>query len=380
MEKIRIIDRYIQNGSPLFQKLFSNLEHLRFGDSSDDSVDSTWISPVKENKKIFEDASPSIFTNFGEDEIELNCIVSKKGNIVIEQAIVINEELPRPDTFTVYICIEEQLLHRRELTSNEIIITSSPSTPNYKNRMGKGIYSDYKLSLIYFYYLLGYYHNDYKNYKTDKLDLFGLYHRSNYKMDRDTSLKKFSEYATFKRHGKKYEDDIASIYDLKFAEGWYKNHTTHHLDYITTVCNLVFESSFNSSDYHPTEKLIKCLLYSKMNIFFMYLASPNLILNLYDDGFWFLNFEFINFDEFKKQKIHLQYETLHTSVIETIKYINDIHSKEKNLNIVHEKLVNLYKPKLERNYNLFFEILNSKDISENILNFIIKNYKNRKML
>lgn len=379
MHKVKIFDDYSRYGSPFLQKVFHNIGHLEFGKVSRYNifdVRDSWIAPVRENLNILEQLSHIIYFKYDNKIFQLS-MDDSEFDILVTGAVEISDNIFEtkrieykipPKVFKVYICIEEQLILKRKLKSNEIVITTTPTKAH-------NTFYDWRLCILHFYYLLGYYHINYQEIGIKKSNLLGVYHRKNYKIDRDNAFNDFEKIGDFKIYGKRYEDDFASMYDLRHNEGWYKIHTSHYLDYITSVCNLVFESSLNDPMQHPSEKLIKCLLFSKLNIFFMFYSSPSLIIKLYDSGFWFLNFNFIDFNELKKCKEEKQNWMIHDSITDTIKYLNNLFKKHNDLDLVQKELEKLYKPKLEKNYNLFFEILNNKDISKNVLDFIISSYK-----
>lgn len=251
--------------------------------------------------------------------------------------------------------------------ANCSIITSSNLESNNKN-----IFYRYQLSLIFFYYHLKFYHLPLDEIIIKKENLLGSYYRKGYRKFRDEFFENISNKINFKVYSIDYTEDASSIFDLKFNDGWFGNHITSYIDYLKSTCNIIFESDGDihiDSFYHCTEKTLKGILFSKLNILFIYYANPKLVKELINDGYWFLNFEFID-----KSK-DIDYDNLKNSIYKSIEYLNKLNIELKNYNDVYTHLVEKYEHKMQNNYNLFTKLKTSNDLSKEILNFIIYKFK-----
>lgn len=68
--------------------------------------------------------------------------------------------------------------------------------------------------------------------------------------------------------------------------------------------------------------------------------NTKLVKELIDDGYWFLNFEFINNSD------NITDDDLKNSIYESIKYLNKLYEDTKDYNKVHTHLIEKYKYKM----------------------------------
>jgi hypothetical protein len=165
---------------------------------------------------------------------------------------------------------------------------------------------------------------------------------------------------------------------------WGNNHITSYIDFTTSVCNVVFETLNANAHFEDdaigterygrqyiTEKTLKTLLFSEENIFFIWYGPTKLYKHLMEIGFWFLNSEFYN------ESIELSYDNnlstysyMEQSVIDTTLYLKDLKEEYKTNKEVHNYLVKTYGHKLQKNVELFKNILNDYNKKDLILNLI----------
>jgi hypothetical protein len=251
------------------------------------------------------------------------------------------------------------------------LITSTNLKSNSKNLL-----YDYRISLVYFYYLLGMYHLSLEPIDVSKETLLGSYYRKGYRIDRDNFFEKIQNLIDIKNYSIDYKNDNTILYDLKYMDGWYGNHISSYTDYLKSVCNIVVESEESESTnlyYHCTEKTLKAILFSKLNIFFIYYANHNLVRQLVDDGFWFLNFEFLD-------KGNITESNIDESIEKSLNYLSELNNKFKDYNLIHSYLMDKFGEKLKNNYKIFDKIKNSNYLTDKILDFLIYKINNNKRI
>lgn len=247
-------------------------------------------------------------------------------------------------------------------------------------------YYNYKLSFGYFYYLLGFYHLRFDKINIEKENLLGTYLKKGYRPQRDELydkvVEKFDNKDKIKNYSFMFDNNISMALDLKFYFGWMKNHTTSFTDYMRSLFILNFESDGPDvpNNHHITEKTVKSILFSKLNIPSILFAHQEILIKLKEDGFWFLNFDFIDFDKLKKwQESDDPVEgavIVDNSILKSVDFILELDKKFKgNKKEIEKYIVENYSDKLQNNYKLFKNILNDIDIKEEVFNTITKNYK-----
>lgn len=394
MESKKIIFNFTWNSNifPMFIKLLSNLSDVTFLEDDSKKLYINETNAFRESHDIYEIVKKSMKFSYNGYEIFFKEGVEDTTDDVIDLKISYlypNEDFKEGDRFTTYVSIEEIPLtgfndkYDDALDMKHFVLTCSNLNKEYRN-----VKFLYKLAFVHYFYHLGYYHLDFDIIKTQKLNLLGTYHRNGYKPERDEAFNLANNIHEIKKYGK-YEYDIASVYNMKYTEGWYKNHIIYYYDYIKSVCNIVFESEvpyiFENKDYPPnqqpgayhiSEKTVKAILFSNFEIFFIYYAMPDLVIRLYDDGFWFLNFEFIDFNVLKKETFLNQVKILQKSITDSVEYLKYLNNEAKDLSTIHEDLLKKFGKKLKNNYILFTEILNDKELSKEVVDFILNGYYN----
>lgn len=239
-----------------------------------------------------------------------------------------------------------------------------------------------KLGLLFFYYYIGLYFTTF-TFTSKKTNLLGYYHTNGYKGDRDRIIKNIKN--TFdKKYLKNYTKSKFSVgetMDLFMDVGWKKNHVNGYADIINSCVFLNFESdgigSYLYGKYHITEKTLKSILFSKLGIPSILYASDRLLIELYDAGFWFLNYEFLNIEALRNLKsITERRDLLEKSIIDSIYYCTNIFDKNNgNIENVSKELQILFGDKMNKNYELFIDITKDKQLNNQLLDFIL-NIKN----
>lgn len=252
---------------------------------------------------------------------------------------------------------------------NFSLITST----NLKLNNPKVLY-DYKISLVYFYYILGIYHLPFDDINVSKKHILGSYYRKGYRQNRDEFFNKICKLLDIEIYSVDYLKDDSVLFDLKYMDGWYGNHISSYLDYLKSVCNIMVESEETESTnlyYHCTEKTLKAILFSKLNIFFIYYANHNLIKELVNDGYWFLNFEFLDITNITEKSVD-------DSIEKTIEYLKNLEHEFKDYNLIYAHLVNKFGKKLKNNYEIFMNMKNSTHLTDKILDFVIYKFNKGK--
>jgi len=240
-----------------------------------------------------------------------------------------------------------------------------------------GYFYEYKLSFLFYYYLLGLYHLPLKHIDVNKRNLLGFYHRVNYKNERDDIVNNIKNLFENKNNNliENYSlqyDDFATLIDLKYYVGWQKNHITSYVDYINSICILIFESDSPNEFNHPTEKIVKALLFSKLNIPSILYCNDDLMIQLYKDNFWFLNFKFINFNEFINSDVTKRVSIIDYSIIKSVEFILDLFEQNKNdLQKTNDSIKELFSDRMQNNYKLFNEVIKDIKIQDDIMDFIL---------
>lgn len=250
------------------------------------------------------------------------------------------------------------------------------------------------LNLLYFYYIYGFDFLSYRYLKVDKQNLIGLYLKKNYKPERDSLYDKI---------GKKFidanvNDELLEIYDTTCNKptfltelitihnqiGWEKNHYSTYTDYLTSVCAFLFETTNHKTFGWPsnsknrqyiTEKTLKSILFSKLNIPFITDMNPYNFLELHNMGFWFMNTEFFDF-----QKIHSDdeiSENFELSIIKSVEHVIELYKQNYgDLNKTHFKLEQLYADKMQNNFNQFMKYLEEPKNCDKLIEFILYGKRN----
>jgi len=272
---------------------------------------------------------------------------------------------------------------RNFLKDKKVISCSNVSYTN------ANFYYEPFLNLIYSYYQYGFDFYPYNKLDVKKQNLIGMYLKKNYKAPRD----KMHNDIQSKFINKNIDTDLLQIYKeskrpdffTKFnclhTPAWdSKCHTTSYLDYITSACAFGFETTNFEEFIFPyqslnrqyiTEKTLKAILYSKMDIPFIMDMNPFNFVELHEMGFWFLNSEFFDFT--KTKFIDEASENMKNSIFKSIEYILELYkNNNSDLDKTHSELKTLYGDKMQNNYNLFMEYLVKPYNNEKLIKFILK--------
>jgi hypothetical protein len=289
----------------------------------------------------------------------------------------------------IYLNVSEAIHTKNNTLQNFIkdkkVISCSNVSYNDKN-----FYYEPFLNLIYSYYQYGFDFYPYNKLDVSKQNLIGMYLRKNYKVPRD----KMYDDIKLEFIDKGVDIDLLEIYKESPRPNFFTKfnclhtptwdircHTTSYLDYITSVCAFAFETSNFEEFIFPyqsmnrqyiTEKTLKAILYSKMDIPFIMDMNPINFLELHEMGFWFLNTEFFDFS--KTNFIDELSENMKNSIFKSIEYVLELYkTNENNLDNAHLQIKKLYSDKMQSNYNLFMRYLTKPYNSEKLLKFILNN-------
>ena len=272
---------------------------------------------------------------------------------------------------------------RNFLKDKKVISCSNVSYTN------TNFYYEPFLNLIYSYYQYGFDFYPYNKLDVKKQNLIGMYLKKNYKVSRDKTYNDIQS----KFINKNIDTDLLQIYKeskrpdffTKFnclhSFAWdIRCSSTSYLDYITSVCAFAFETTnfeefiFPYQSLHRqyiTEKTLKAILYSKMDIPFIMDMNPFNFIELHEMGFWFLNSEFFDFT--KTKFIDEASENMKNSIFKSIEYILELYkNNNSDLDKTHSELKTLYGDKMQNNYNLFMEYLVKPYNCEKLIKFVLK--------
>lgn len=283
---------------------------------------------------------------------------------------------------TIFLTIDEipsPLENIEFLIETDSLKLISSANINIDKKYLYGYFYEYKLSFLFYYYLLGFYHLPLTYIDVNKKNLLGFYHKTNYKNERDVivnniyDLFKNKNNNLIKNYSLQYGNDFTTLIDLKYYKGWEKNHITSYVDYINSICILIFESDGPNGVNHPTEKIVKGLLFSKLNIPSILYCNDDLMIKLYKDNFWFLNFEFINFDKFENLNIDEKICVIDDSITKSVKFILNLFEENSNdLKKTNQSIVKMFSNKMQNNYKIFNETIEDIKIQDDIMDFILE--------
>jgi hypothetical protein len=288
----------------------------------------------------------------------------------------------------IYLNVSEAI-HTKNTTLRNFIKDKkviSCSNVSYKD---SNLYYEPFLNLIYSYYQYGFDFYPYKQLDVKKQNLIGMYLKKNYKAPRDKMYNDIkSEFINKEIDGELLEiykeyprPNFFTKFNCLHSPTWDSMcHITSYLDYLTSVCAFAFETTNFEEFIFPyqsmnrqyiTEKTLKAILYSKMNIPFIMDMNPINFIELHEMGFWFLNSEFFDFS--KTKFIDELSENMKNSIFKSIEYILELYkNNNSDLDKTHSELKLLYGDKMQNNYNLFMEYLVKPYNCEKLIKFILK--------
>jgi hypothetical protein len=288
----------------------------------------------------------------------------------------------------IYLNVSEAI-HTKNTTLRNFIKDKkviSCSNVSYKD---SNLYYEPFLNLIYSYYQYGFDFYPYKQLDVKKQNLIGMYLKKNYKAPRDKMYNDIkSEFINKEIDGELLEiykeyprPNFFTKFNCLHSPTWDSMcHITSYLDYLTSVCAFAFETTNFEEFIFPyqsmnrqyiTEKTLKAILYSKMNIPFIMDMNPINFIELHEMGFWFLNSEFFDFS--KTKFIDELSENMKNSIFKSIEYVLELYkTNEYNLDKTHLQLKKLYGDKMQSNYNLFMGYISKPYNCEALIKFILK--------
>lgn len=174
-----------------------------------------------------------------------------------------------------------------------------------------------------------------------------------------------------------YKSCDSSFFDLinsyRYFGRWGNNHITGYTDYVTSVCNIVFETydSVGSNVFQGrtllTEKTTKAIIFCEENIFFIWYGREDFYKVLREYGFWFLNSEFYDATtEIQDQTAMCQ------SVFNATTYLQKLKHSLGTNERVYSHLMEKYGHHLKENVRLFKHLEQNCPVKDTLINTILK--------
>ena len=288
----------------------------------------------------------------------------------------------------IYLNVSEAI-HTKDNTLKEFLKDKKVISCGYVSYTNPNFYYEPFLNLIYSYYQYGFDFYPYNQLEVKKQNLIGMYLKKNYKVPRDMMyndiksefINKEIDVRLLEIYKEYPRPDFFTKFNCLHNPTWDAAcHITSYLDYLTSVCAFAFETTNFKEFVFPyqstnrqyiTEKTLKTILYSKMDIPFIIDMNPINFIELHEMGFWFLNSEFFDFSKTKFMD-ELSYN-MKNSIFKSIEYILELYkNNEYNLDKTHLELKMMYGDKMQSNYNLFMGYLNKPYNCEKLIKFILK--------
>ena len=220
----------------------------------------------------------------------------------------------------------------------------------------KNLISDYRFNFYYFYHDKGFNFLNYYNF-TEKDSLFGIYEKESssrystknnsllYNIVKDMVGNELMDFSYKDYPLKKLISYQPRDNEVSFGL-WKTNYISSYLDMSRCVVFYTREAFLpNDSLYgYITEKTLKCLLFSKSNIFSIWHGSEVAYQKLSEYGFWFLNSEFYKNDIVESVKNATDY---------CLELKSSLGTNENVFNHLNEK----YKDRLDNNFKIMNDIL-----------------------
>jgi hypothetical protein len=288
----------------------------------------------------------------------------------------------------IYLNVSEAI-HTKDNTLREFLKDKKVISCGNVSYTNPNFYYEPFLNLIYSYYQYGFDFYPYNQLEVKKQNLIGMYLKKNYKVPRDMMyndiksefINKEIDVRLLEIYKEYPRPDFFTKFNCLHNPTWDAAcHITSYLDYLTSVCAFAFETTNFKEFVFPyqsmnrqyiTEKTLKAILYSKMDIPFIMDMNPINFVELHEMGFWFLNSEFF---DFSKTKFMDELScNMKDSIFKSIEYILELYKiNEYNLDKTHLELKMMYGDKMQSNYNLFMGYLNKPYNCEKLIKFILK--------
>lgn len=258
--------------------------------------------------------------------------------------------------------------HLREFLETNLVLQGGTIGFEHENYI-----CNFGFNLHALYHSLGYEFLNLYPQSDDKEHLLGLYYSPTHISGRKLKIRDRAfdivtdvlgdKVHVYERKKSKFSDVIASY---NYMGAWENIHISSYTDYATSVCNLIYETNGVTEDgvpqrEHMTEKTMKALLFSKINMFTIWLGSVKQYKYLVDNGFWMLNFEFIDEEVDLLKSVEL-----------TARYLAQLHNELGSNKAVYKFLVEKYGDKLIQNTTNLQALLEHcpEEITNNVLRFI----------
>lgn len=228
------------------------------------------------------------------------------------------------------------------------------SDPELESRSDK-VFLSHQLNLYWMYWEQGFF---WLNYPTDcqsKTNLLGTYaHRArDYKSYRLDLIKRIEHKTeqTVKIYGHSHNHSLWEAWMFQ------RYMVTNYSDYQTSVANISIETAINPEAHMMfTEKTVKAIVYTRAHTFFILIHQEKAMQYLYDKGFWFLN------TDYWRQGAGLEQSA--------VLCINRIKTMSRDLNTVYSLLRTEYQEQLNKNYQIWNDLLNYADYTDWLKNIL----------
>lgn len=229
------------------------------------------------------------------------------------------------------------------------------------------------ISWLKFFYDKGY---DYLNYDVviKKQNLIGSYFIPNYKPERNhliekiNSILELNDLNPIEVYTQSFPRTKSQKYIEYLKEHWQVNHATSYTDFGSSVVNIVFETKYYLGKMF-TEKTLKALLFSKFSYNILYKRFEDLKF-LKECGFWFLNFEYIDWDT-KKSEPEMD-EMIHDSIYLAIIEVGKVYKEVGDYESTFSKLDEKYYDKRIKNYELVKSYIVDPIYRKDIFDFLFE--------
>ena len=246
------------------------------------------------------------------------------------------------------------------------------------------VITDLSINLFHMYNTFGFYYLNYYPFDKKK-HLIGVYNRdTQYKSYRHELLKLFTEYTGQDIHRFTSEKTFYTELSGKILDvwNWQRMHMAGYTDYATCVANVVFETQ--SGDHHFdmfTEKTVKSIIFQAANIFFIWVGTYRGMKWLHEKGFWFLNSEFFDPEDFVNEPyFNPDYAgvdkdlaiPVFKSAYKAVNYLKELKDRLGTDDAVYQYMLETYGHKIESNIANFKHLLENCEYTDRVMDIILK--------